>query len=290
MYPDHTAYQFRELLHSKSPADVVIFGSSTAVHGYVPSILSGTAGLSCDFKRTFNFGMMGAQPTFYLQWYRLLFRRFYRAPSLVIVSLDWFSAGAAHGDLSHEQIALAQDSRYLPWSVFFTELRQAQTNHDRAVLLKNLVRVMGIGPDVRYFFMPHVDAGMAGYDRGYMPLDTHIDLAIGGDRAFAVNDAFLHDLSSLIEDIQAQGSSVLLVQMPIYDPQSIQGLAKSSAFADLARAHHVTYLDYNGERRSALNAQADAFGDWSHLSRTGSEIFSTMLRRDLSHMTGLCAQ
>lgn len=283
MYPDHNAYQFRELLHSTEPADVITLGSSTAVHGYVPAILQTLSGSHCDFKRTFNFGYIGAQPPFYLQWYRLLFKHYYHPPALVIVSLDWFSAGANHGDPQREQVALTQDSRYLPWAVLSKLFWQADA-HGKTMLLMNMVRIMHAGPDVRYFFIPRNDPAMAGYDRGYAPLDGTIDLTQEGDREFSVNDSFLHDLSSLLDEIRSHGSQAILVQMPVYNPETIHNIQESRVFADMADSHNIPYLDYNGDQISSLNSQTSLFADWSHLNRKGSEVFTEKIRDDLQRL------
>ena len=268
MYRDFTAYQFHELFHSNDPRDTIILGSSTALHGYDPAILG----------RVYNFGMLGAQPHFYLSWYKI-FEMYYPKPKTVIVSLDWFSAGTNRGDPVHEEVELTQDSRYLPISVVLPMFWTADFEN-KVMILANLVRILGIGTDTKYLFIPRKDPSMDGYNHGYMPLYGDIDLSQQGPRNFVMNDAFLSDLESLLEEIQSQGSKVVLVEVPTYKPEEIHNL-NDSAIAEIAKKHNIPFLDYNRNFVSALNEDASMFGDWSHLNRQGSTIFSMMFREDL---------
>lgn len=269
MYPDFSARQFQELFHGTNPADIVVLGSSTAVHGYDPAIIG---------HQFFNFGMLGAQPHFYLLWYQF-FSAYHPKPSTVIISLDWFSPDANRGKVRESRVTMVQNSRYLPLSLLVPLFWHA-TNQDRMTLVLNLLRILGIGPDAKYLFVRRDDSAMAGYDRGYMPLDASIDLTDTSHRTFMMNDFFLQDLSALIEDIQVHGSRVILVQAPAYHPASIERL-DDSAITQVAQAHDVPFLNYNSDRASVINEQPAFFADWSHLNREGSKVFSEQFRRDL---------
>ncbi len=269
MYPDFTARQFQELFHATEPADIIALGSSTTVHGYDPAIIGH------DF---FNFGMLGAQPHFYLAWYQL-FIAHHPKPSIVIVSLDWFSADANRGKVQDNDVRLVQDSRYLPLSVLLPLFWQS-TNHERSILLLNLIRILGIGPDVKYLFVAREDSAMAGYDRGYMPLDASIDVHANDARVFPMNAAFLQDLSTLLDAIQSHGSRAILVEVPAYQPDTIKDLHADS-IAEVASSRGIPFLDYNGARVSALNKNPAFFADEAHLNRDGSKVFSEQFRKDL---------
>lgn len=270
MYPDYSARQFHEVFHADHPAETIVIGSSTAVHGYDPSIIGS------DF---FNFGLMGAQPHFYREWYQI-FKRYYPAPKTVIVSLDWFSGGANRANIQGNDLTLVENSRYLSFHVLVPLFWQANMS-DKGKMLTNMIRILGIGPDIKYFFVHRNDSAMAGYDRGYMPLDGSIDLSQHMQRTFTASGAFLTDLAALLDDIQAQGSRVILVQMPIYQPHTITNL-DGSVFQKIATERGIPYLDYNAEHASALNEDAAMFGDWSHLNREGSRVFSTQFRHDIA--------
>lgn len=275
MYPDYSAQQFHELFHGTHPADMIVIGSSTAVHGYDPSIIG---------PNFFNFGLMGAQPHFYREWYQI-FKQYHPAPKTVIVSLDWFSGGANRANIQGNDLALVQVSRYLPLRVLVPLFWHASLS-DKGKMLANMIPILGIGPDIKYFFVHRDDPAMAGYDRGYMPLDGSIDLSQEMPRTFKADAVFLKDVADLLDDIQAQGSHIILVQMPIYQPQTIAGL-DGSVFQKLATERNIPYLDYNADRASALNQNTALFGDWSHLNREGSRVFSTQFRKDIEPLLQL---
>ena len=59
------------------------------------------------------------------------------------------------------------------------------------------------------------------------------------------------------------------------------GRVISVSYLGLTREAGVSYLNYNGDRRSAFNDDPGNFVDWIHLNRRGTEAFSRRLRRDL---------
>lgn len=257
MFPDFNAAQFQELLHSTDPKDTIILGSSTAVYGYDMA----------QMPDAYNFGLMGAQPHFYLHWYKI-FEKHYKTPSTVIISLDWFSAGSNRGS---NLVALEQYSRYLPWDALLPYFWQS---NNKVMMLMNMSRLIGIGPDVRYFFYKRDDPQMDAYNRGYMPLVAQIDDE-EPIRKSTINPEFIKDLSDLINMVESNGSKVILVQMPVYKYENIENM--QDPFSAFAKERDVPILNY-----SNLNLDKDMFADWSHLNQKGSQVFTQKFQNDIA--------
>lgn len=280
--PTHAGVQYGVLLDPRTSADVVIVGSSTTVHGYLPSRFTTLASPNCDFNHTYNFGYMGAQPPFFEQWYKDLYRSYQPAPSLLLISLDWFSGGAVR-DARQDQLGeyrLAQDARYLPvrtWLSLFLAL-DAQ---GKRVQLLNSLRLVRSTWDIRFLFTPRQPQQTAGYQQGYMPLHGSIEGMDEGTRVFLVTPEYITALKTFILTLQKEGTSVVLVQFPTYLPERIQGLRQSTVYSNLSRELQVPYINYNDQGYTRFNQNPGIFSDWSHLNHSGALLFDSQIKDDI---------
>lgn len=283
--PTHSSVQYRVLFDPRTSADVLIVGSSTTVHGYVPMRFATIASTKCDFYRTYNFGYMGAQPPFFDQWYKGLYRSYHPAPSLLLISLDWFSGGAVR-DVRNDQLGeyrLAQDARYLPLRTWLSLFLNFDSKGKR-VLLFNTLRLVRSGYDIRYVITPRRPQQTEGYQQGYLPLHSSIEDVAEGTRVFSVTPEYLSSLKRLILTAQKEGTSVLLIQFPTYLPERIEDIGEAAMYSKLSQELHVPYINYNEPHYLRLNQNPTIFADWSHLNHSGALLFDSIVEQDLRLM------
>lgn len=276
-FPTTEYAKYQKILTADDPADVVIIGSSIAVHGVIPAVLKTIQGGRCDFSRTYNFAEYGAQPIYFLEWYRHIYRARLPQPSLVIVALDRISFDASWRRLE-------QDARYLPLEVFF-QLFLAEDAIGRETMIMNRFGLLQAGFDVKHLLLPDRSRADRLID-GYFPVFGRMQ-AFLPPRSQSVRldmEAFAA-LGSLLDDITADGSAILLVHMPALGPDSIMGHEKLVAYyKNLARRKHIPLIDFNSTESGTLSLTPTMFSDNLHLNATGSLILSRELKTKIEHM------
>lgn len=268
--PTLESLKYRELLHPDVPADIVIFGSSIAVHGIRPETLLPR---DCTPGRMYNFALYGAQPIFYRAWYDGLFRSSPHRPRAVILAVDWLS-------LDPDWKRVEQDSRYLPFRVFFNLWRSAPWS-DRSMMLLNRSGVLRAGLDIVHVFLKS-DAITRRYEDGYIALDGQQTGSPDPGRAVRMDGQSLAALTALITDVQQDGVALVLVHMPAMAPHTIADLPRlRQIYRRLAEHHGVPFVDFTDSERSTAFADPRLFSDGLHLNATGSNLLTNMLRAQL---------
>ena len=293
--PTHSSAQYAAAKNPRILADTIILGSSTAVYGYVPKAFHSLSSRGCDFQSTYNFALYGAQPPYFNQWYKHVFRPHHPSPALAIISIDWFSAGAAR-DQTQDQLGayrLAQDAKYLPFKTLL-KLFWTLDNKGRKILILNSLRLIGSSTDLRYLLSPRVPLQTTGYDQGYLPLDAHIENVKGGwNRAFSVTPEYIQALRSLITALQQDNAEIILIQFPTYKPDNIKNIEGLVLYQELADSFSIHYINYNKQPYVDLNENPKLYADWSHLNSTGAQIFDRKVVSDIRTLLDkgvICAQ
>lgn len=275
----HEERHFQELFHSQQPADVIIIGSSTAVHGINPRFLENVQTSAGDFSRIYNFALRGGQMNFWKQWYDLLFTQYYSKPSLVIISVDWFGFA---GDNRVE--GLEPYSRYFPFDVF-VDVLLSKDAPDKISLWMNRFNFFSSRREIFHVFSAKTDFGdlrMDKYYRGFVPLERTINTG----QPPAIKDASWDEtLEKLIDDLQAHDMRIVLIQTPNYIPGRVmRGVDTNALLRKLAEAKGIPLLNYNEERASKINYTPDYYADYAHMNETGSNTFSKILKTDLEEI------
>jgi hypothetical protein len=262
---------YRALVERKSASSAILLGTSHFAHGVRPSLLDQE---SFEF---YNYALDAASPSFYAQWYSRLYRKFQPAPRLVLIDVPGFLFDRHKLSRRYEQ-----DSEFFPSAHFWAEMWMGEV--ERGVLLKHR------WPVVKYrrrytplCFREHLYMGRPElYERGWMPL---IGQAPGGGaiayEPAQVMDSEVRAFEALLDRLAADGAQVILVQMPVYLPSVTIEPESVARVRELAERRGLPVLDYNAERRAALNDRLEYFYDYGHLNQEGAEIFSRTLAADL---------
>lgn len=267
MVSDPYALKYAQAYQSAPPHAHQVWGASPAMQGIHPRYME-ASGLS-----VFNFAYSGGNPRFYQHWYAI-YRQVNPAPRLVIYATDWFMF--RRGFLGR---SIATDAAYLPPASFLGLFSTPGVNWkllalNRPALIKYRVEVknslfLQTDPpeDAAYY------KGCWTLSRAYRPLDP---IPLDTDAGLVAS------FHALLDTLRADGVRVILVQPPTYAPDAGEHGQEQAHLQAIARERGLTYLNYNGERASALNYDRRHFTDWLHISAAGAERFSRRLGEDMA--------
>ena len=271
---DYYRFQYEEILHHTVNADNVIIGTSHATHGIQPEILNKTG------KKFFNFALNGANPKFYLLWYKNIFRPYYKKPKYVIIAVEWFFFDKKWLSRMYEQ-----DSEYFPQRAFLhnylwdDELNESMLISNRYPLLKYISTPQKLFHHDAYPFL------ISKYRYGYVPYQKEKrkirdfypqNISIDKDQ-----QKYFEDLIKMLTD---DGVKIIFINPPAYntDVQRYQNVPVYAYYESLAQKYSIPFINYNTERRTfTINSNRHYFSDGGHLNYSGSYAFSKLLMEDL---------
>ena len=272
---DRTAYlhfslQYDEMFRPKVNANMVILGASQATHGINPKYLES------DRIRVFNFALNGANPVFYLNWYRKIFRRYYRKPSYVIYGVHW--------GMFDETIltrTLEQDSKYFPLHFFLQESRDLK-GIETLILTRFPFMTERRQLPERLFKRKQREVFLrAKYYKGFIPFETKRDMTDVVHPKY--NSVQIKAFEELLDEFGRDRLNVIFVHVPGYSPgyRSSDITEGLRLIRQMAERRNIPFLDYETKRKSVINMNSDYFSDCFHLNEKGSDAFSTVLGKDI---------
>jgi hypothetical protein len=273
-YP-HYPLQYDEVFHPKVNANVIILGASHATHGINPKHLES------EGSRIYNFAMNGASSSFTLNWYKKIFQRHYKKPSHILYGVHWTMF-----DSQLLTRRLEQDSKYFPFSFFVEEMGNPKTL--KALLLNrfSLIRERKqlLSRVVQLFKEKHREVYIkSAYYQGFIPFETKRNLnAEAVDPK--VEQAQFNAFEELLNEFEREGIKVIFVQVPeyLYGIDSSTLSKNTNLLKKIAEERKIPFLNYETERRTAINTNRDFFSDAAHLNGKGSEAFTKLLKHDLN--------
>lgn len=268
-YTESAEKKYRDLFHPSEIADLVILGTSHSEAGINPRYLEG-GGI-----RVYNFSFSGANPVFYHQWFKDIFRMYYPKPKIMLFAVDWF--------LFDDEILrrkFEHDSEYFPLealiqSALNPELSLKRLFQNRFSTFKSHISTVNL-----FLSKQTVD----GYYKGYYPYYIRTtDQPVHRPNSNRQINAFF----DLLDLIQEDGIKIIFVQMPEYAPETQINRNNIQFLHEIANQRDIPFLDYNQDRISAINHETSYFLDWGHLNTLGSRMFSQLLKDDLKEILDL---
>lgn len=249
---------------------VLFFGSSRALHHYVPSILEKELGLTC-----FNVADWGIKNIYY--HYGLLSNILTRyTPKVIIFEIhpcDWletsFSGTERAGALSpycgmsngcDEMLKLS--GKYWPcqlsWGYRFT----------------------GSIPNLVTGKMGSMDRSL----KGWKPMDGVMDTTkvVAEEYPYPISQQRIALLERFIQDCKKNNIQLILTFSPMFicSDKDVTQIPR-----ELANKHHLTFIDHYRDTNYVGHAQL--FYDFGHLNRKGAECYSHMIAQELKNIIGL---
>jgi hypothetical protein len=258
---------------NESEEDILIFGSSRAIHHYIPEILTEKTGLSC-----YNAGCDGQSLFYDYALFKSILVR--RTPEKVILDLSKFS-------LYFDQFHYDRLSHLYPYYRDNAELRKVIDLKDRSGRYVRLSKLYTFNSTIlvilKSFVSPRTDYN------GYIPYPTDhrmdsseisyeplgIDMYIGYMAEERLDEQKINILNQFVDDALEAGIDLYIMESPYFFLQKDTDNASLAKIRDILEEKHIRYYNFSNDKIFSLNP--GLFGDGIHLNPAGAEIYSQLV-------------
>lgn len=254
-----------DIMNKQIDADIIVNGSSRALLFYSPDIFE-----SNFHYETYNLGMNGA--CIDKQYFKyLMYRKFNKKPKYIIQNIDFSSLEFTNDDFNYQ---------YFPF-FYYDNIRQEVFKSNTFSFAEKYI------PMYRYahFGIRNMLKDFGPIYKGYYGVNAQWeDLYEEPELFFTVDNRTLDMFSQFLAEAKMEGIPVILVYAPIYYDVTDKIINKEemySIYDSLSRTFDVPMLDYS---KDAICFDSKYFYDSRHLNKTGSELFTKKLCRDLDSM------
>lgn len=275
-YPEEL--QYKELFAPQFQAEVVIFGTSRAAQGIDPALFPPELA-----AKTYNFAQLGSPPSNFRTWYHRFFKQHYPSTKTVILEVEW----TAWADLPMRR-RVEIDSEYWPLSTFWEQMK-TPAGLSRTSMLYHRIPTSAHREDLQHLFYPKTDFApfhKTDFSQGHIPYTLPPGSTSPPDTLDLQGDyAEILALRHWIAELQADGLEVILVHTPELVPgrYSSEYAQRLQAISEFAETNQIPFLNgLEDSRLTTMTHDSTYFGDWIHLNRKGSRIYSRQLGEDLT--------
>lgn len=270
---DYIMLHYDEIKFSKTNTNSIIIGTSKSLHGIQPSLINNNE------LHFYNFSLNGATANFYYNWYRNIFKPFYKKPKLILIGVDLIFLDSSQYWRQYEQ-----DAMYFPKDVFLKNLFLSK-DFNKIMLAKNRF------PALKFLNKPGIlftqeqsSFTFSDYQSGYIPFESKSKIQNVEPINSIIAESYKSKFESLINSIINDNIKIIFIQTPQYGQpkEYYETLPINRYYDSIASIYHIPYLDYNRTYFSNLNTRKDFFSDKVHLNKTGSTAFSLKLAKDLN--------
>lgn len=243
--------------------DILIFGSSRAIHHYNPQIIEDSLGMSC-----YNCGQDGNGIVLFYGWWQILKNR--HLPKMIIYDVN----------PSFDLLVGENNSKYLGW------LRSEFENDDVKHIFED------IDPTEKYkmqsmmyrynskFLQNVIDYVHPIFQispNGYLPLKGEMDRMkvkeLSDEKGEYLCDSLkLSYLEAFMRDVKGRDIRLIMVASPIWYGRN-QG--ELIAIKQICDKHGISFYDMSNDERFVRND--DMFKDGNHLNNRGADEFSKIV-------------
>lgn len=252
---------------------VLFFGSSRALHHYVPSIIEKEIGLTC-----YNVADWGIKNIYYHygQLSNILTRYTPKAIVFEIHPCDWLETPFSGTERA------ASLAPFCGMSNGCDEMLKLSGKY-WPCQLSWVFRFTGSFPNLITGKMGSMDRSL----KGWKPMDGILDTTgvVAEEYPFPLDHQRIALLKRFIQDCKKNNIQLILTFSPMFICSDKDVLQFPQ---ELANKHHLTFIDHY--RDSNFVGHAELFYDFGHLNRKGAEYYSRMIAQELKNAIGLPAQ
>ena len=253
---------------NQSNEDILIFGSSRAIHHYNPQIIEDSLGMSC-----YNCGQDGNGIVLFYGWWQIMKNR--HLPKMII-----YDVNPGFDLLSDES-----NQQFLGW------LRSEYDNNKVQQIFEN------IDPTEKYkmqsmmyrynskFLQNIIDCIHPIYQissNGFLPLEGEMNImkikARKDKEEYAYDAQKITYLESFISDTKDRGVKLVFVASPVWYGRSDK---QFKSLIELCHKHSVPFYNYSNDT-NWVNCNG-MFKDGTHLNAYGADVFTKQLCREFNH-------
>lgn len=254
------------ILH-QSNEDILIFGSSRAIHHYNPQLIQDSLGMSC-----YNCGQDGNGIVLFYGWWQIMKNR--HLPKMIIYDVN----------PSFDLLVSENNSKYLGWLRFeydnygvkrvFDDVDPTEKYKMQSMLYRYNSKFLQIIIDcIHPFFKISPN--------GYLPLYGEMDrMKIKEKKVEKKNYTFdpvkLSQLKAFVSDVKGRGIQLIFVASPVWYGKDEDEFAP---IKDLCITEGVVFYDYSNDALFVRNDEL--FKDGLHLNSSGADAFTKTLCNDI---------
>lgn len=252
------------ILH-QSNEDILIFGSSRAIHHYNPQIIEDSLGMSC-----YNCGQDGNGIVLFYGWWQLMKER--HLPKVIIYDVN-----------PDFDLIVSDNVKYLGWlrseydnkevKEVFEEVDPTEKYKMFSMLYRYNSKFL---QNITDFVHPVFNIS----SNGYLPLNGALEkMKIRknfGNHSYEMDSLKLNYIQQLIEDANEEGVKVIMVASPIWygqNPAIFEPVKK------VCEQFHIPFYNYSSDVRFVHNDKM--FKDGSHLNSYGADEFTNIIGQEL---------
>ncbi len=248
----------------QSNEDIIIFGSSRAVHHYNPEVFEKTLGMSC-----FNSGRDGLSILFYRALEKAILNRY--APKIIILDLP-------SSELFAESTDYDRLSCLLPYYKTHTELRPFIEMRGKLERLKLLSRIYPFNGLILSIIKNNIVIDKK--IDGFLPLSNIMKPIESGKKIppsdLKIDPNKVNALRDFIKDAVSRGIRLYIIISPVYELDLRAYDQRSlNMLKEITNEYGVPLWDYTYEPK--IVSRAELFSDPGHLNKTGAELFSEII-------------
>jgi hypothetical protein len=249
----------------RTTADVLIFGSSRAIHHYDSRVFESELGMS-----TFNAGSRGQDMIYTYAILKSALKRY--TPKLVILNID-----TRLFNLEGKFERLADLAPYYRSHEELRTIIERRSKFENVKLLSTVYQYNStLLHIINYALFPQID-----YD-GFFPLKGVAEikgvnlLPVNGD--LLVDNDYLFYYQSFLDDCQKAGVQIIVTLSPSLiatakEPQAMQVAMEN------AKTRNIPIMDYSQDQRFINHSEF--YADTAHLNESGAQFFSRIFINDL---------
>ena len=258
-------------------SDLVVFGSSRALHHYIPSVLESKTGLS-----SFNAGMDAQTLLYHYSLQQMLFERY--RPKFILLDLNTEDLRSDPNRRAYDKLAKLRPFAHHP---VVHSLLTRHHPYEAIKLHSQIYRYNSMLLSIlRYWLKPHSEGSAA--KAGYVPLRGSLHGTLASHQTEELDPSldaeYVSILRQFVSSARQQGTEVILCQSPLWEMvnddyrQAHPELLRQ--YLDLARELDLPVVSITQKEHESFR-DTELFRDPLHLNHRGAELFSTLLANEL---------
>ena len=251
------------ILH-QAKEDILIFGSSRAIHHYNPQILSDSLGMSC-----YNCGQDGNGIILFYAWWQMMKGR--HCPKVIIYDVTpGFDLIA--GDDNHRYLGWLR-SEYENESVkeIFEEIDPIEKYKMQSMMYRYNSKFL---QNITDYFHPVFQIS----SNGYLPLEGEMDkmrtkdISSDGGSSFVFDLQKLYYLKEFVKDVKEQGIILVFVSSPNW---YVIDETHFSPLVEICKIQNIPFFNFSKDTNYVK--RDEMFIDGVHLNSCGADAFTKKL-------------
>lgn len=245
---------------TKATEDCLVFGSSRAVHHYIPAIFTNSLKLSC-----YNAGKDGQGILYQYAVLNSILSR--KIPKAIILDVD-------AEEFTENEISYGRLSALLPYYYRQKEVQPVVNErgyYERVKVFSSLYRFNSLLLNTLF---SSVKKGPDGFENGYNPLRKQWNKPLNDAatrRKEVIDTTKVHYFKKFMLQAKARNIAVFVVVSPVFEKETVKA-SSLQMVRDICEQMELPFLDARQDAR--FISHPEYFADIDHLNETGALVYT----------------